>query len=652
MRQRLQGYFSFAHSTNIDLSDQFEEYVKLDNGYIGQSGFYKSSYFSYLIQIEKESSKPVHLSNLSLRCTGFFSDILRELDSSNITLSVGACYDATRRKFSLFRQVFGDFPLFYVHIPHSFILFSTSLTDIISHKLVREKYLELDMKRIQAHLDFRQAGVAAQSVDSFYSHIKLVPPGHVVELDEFSVKIEKIATFNPSRWNTLKTSHDVTDAFFSLFKQSVELSAGSSRSTPIASHLSGGLDSSSVSAMLRYIQPDRVLHTIHNKSKFPDSDESEYAIAVSDRINSVHHEVYQSEDDFELIRLLISVHGQPIATKIPPTLLTSMLLHAKNLGCEVLLSGSGGDSIVGSGFEIFQYAFETRDWALLENLLEKRAPYFSNSHVYTGWEAFSSKKKLNLVKQFYYYNRVVRQKHAGISQVVKTYLELARNTDLSHLYFLKRAWTSLLNRANKPNVTGTPTIATYDLITASSGKEQPSFNYTASLADSLGSTAPHLFRDVFNPTTNRSYEGFFDLGNHIGISSRSPLQNKALLELCMSVPDTIKFGNGLGREHFRNAMRNLLPDIVVNRPGKATLTSAYGQEITTRMWNQAKEGIMESNDIWAFVDRKKLLNEIAILENEQIPYTQKARTWYHITRAVTLHAWLDWMKTSGYPISY
>ncbi|SEJ31831.1 asparagine synthase (glutamine-hydrolysing) [Dyadobacter sp. SG02] len=568
-------------------------------------------------------------------------------------LSVGAGYNATLRKLILFRSIFGNLPLFYIHIPHRFVLFSTSLSGIISHKLVREQYLNLDLKRIQTHLDVGQTETLTHSVNTFYSFIKLVPPGHIVEFNESSVKIEKLTTFRLSRWdNVLKTTHDVTDAFFSLFKQAVELSAGSTSSTPIATHLSGGLDSSSVSAMLRYIQPDRVLHTIHNKSKFADSDESAYAIAVSDKINSVHHEVYQSEEDFELIRLLTAAHGQPIATKMPPTLITSMLLYAKDRGCEVLLSGSGGDSIVGSGFEIFQHAFETRDWALLENLLEKRAPYFSYSHMYSDWDNLSSEKKVDLVKQFYFYNRVVRQKHKGVSQVVKTYLDLARNTDLSHSYFLKRAWTSLMNRANKPSVSGTLNIAAHDLIEASNSKQQPSFNYPASLADSLGSTAANLFTDVFNPTINRSQEGFFDLGNHIGISSRSPLQNKALLELCMAVPDTVKYGNGLGREHFRNSMRHLLPEVVVNRPGKATLTSAYGQEITFRLWNQAKEEFMESTNIWSFIDRKKFLGEIAILENEQIPYTQKSNTWCHVTRAVTLHTWLEWMSSSGYPISY
>jgi asparagine synthase (glutamine-hydrolysing) len=516
---------------------------------------------------------------------------------------------------------------------------------------VREKYLKLDVNRIQTHLDSQNGTAFSHSTHTFYSYIKAVPPGHAVSIDQSGVKVEKLTLFSPSKWDGLKGTTDISEAFFTLFKQSIERCARATDS-PVSSHLSGGLDSSSVSAMVKFTQPEQALHTVHNRSKFADSDESRYAIAVAKKIGSVHHEVYQSENDFELINLLTSVHGQPTAVKMPPTLITSMLIYAKDLGSKILLTGSGGDSVVGSGFEIFHHAFETQNWALLEDILTKRAPYFSYASTYKGWDSFSTDKKLYFVKQFYYYNRIVRQKQKGLSRLFKTYFELTRNVDLSHWYFVKRASESLLTRGRKPNVTGTHTLASNELLEAADYAERSTFNYPASLANGLDSKTVDLFRDVFNPVVLSSSEGFFDLGNHIGISTRSPLQDKGLMELCMSIPDAIKFGNGLGREHFRNAMRDLLPESVVNRPGKATLTSAYGQEITLRLWNQAEEGIMASNDIWSFVDKKKFLNEVSILKSEKIPYTQKTRTWHHITRVTTLYSWLEWMKRSGYPLSF
>jgi asparagine synthase (glutamine-hydrolysing) len=319
-----------------------------------------------------------------------------------------------------------------------------------------------------------------------------------------------------------------------------------------------------------------------------------------------------------------------------------MLLYARDLGCKILLNGSGGDSIIGSGMEVFQSAFEAKNWVLLKELLAKRVPFF-NSESFPGWESFSYDKRLFLVKQFYYYNRIARTGRSTPYAFAKAYFELAKNLDVSHLFMLKRGVTSFLNRRNKPNVNGQLTLAKDEhLALTDSG---PKFSSSRSLLGDLDSVKyGELFDDVFNPMVSWSAENLFDLGNHYGISSRSPMKNKALFELCMSIPDSMKFGEGRGREHFRAAMKNLLPAEVYNRTTKATLSSQYGQDMTLRLWKQAEESVMDSTRLWDFIDRKKLLHEVVILNNPNISYNQKTKTWLHITRAVTLSSWLDWLS--------
>lgn len=641
----LQGIVYFEESSKELISfnnNKYENRLKGANAVAVETGFKENSFYSFLLGVQKkEFPEPECLSNIELKHSGSFYARLKTLDESGVALSVGAWINDEQQTVCLARDAFSPVPLYYLHVPGKFAFFSTNLSSIVSADLIRKKYLELDKFQIAAHLDLRKERSLSHSSGTFYSHIKTVPPGHMVELSRTGVMVQRYVSFDPSKWSTLRTAGEVGEALFGVFQQSVNRCSLDNAGQPFASHLSGGLDSSSVSAMLRFINPYATIHTLHNKSKYPDSDETAYARSVAAKINSVHHEVFQSEEDLNLIRLQTSLSAQPLASRLSPALLSTMLLYARDLGSKVLLNGSGGDSIIGSGMEIFQYAFETRNWELLKEVLSKRVPYFSST-TYQGWESFPYDKKHFLVKQFYYYNRITR---AGRSPkaLAKMYFELARNLDLSHTFMLKRGLTSLLNRRNKPNVNGQLTLGNDELLELNDSESK--FSNSRSL---LGNLDPAqyggLFDDVFNPMVSWSAENLFDLGNHYGISSRSPMKNKALFELCMSIPDLIKFGEGRGREHFRTAMKSLLPEEVYNRTSKATLSSQYGQDMTLRLWNQARESVMDSSNLWDFVDRKKLLHEVGILNNPNISYDQKTKTWLHITRVVTLSSWLDWLS--------
>lgn len=640
----LQGIVYFDESTkkSIAFDGKYENKLEGTNSTVIESGFRENSFHSFILGIQKkELPEPECLSNLKLEHSGSFYARLKTLVESGIALSAGIWIDEERQTTCLARDAFSPVPLYYLHIPGKFAVFSTNLSAIVTSDLIRKEYLELDTFQILAHLDLRKERSLSHSSGTFYSHIKSVPPGHMVELTRTGMNVQRYVSFDPSKWNSLRTAGEVGEALFGVFRDSVNRCSLDSSDRPFASHLSGGLDSSSVSSMLRFINPHATIHTLHNKSKYPDSDETAYARAVASKINSVHHEVFQSEEDFNLIRLQTSLSAQPLASRLSPALLSTMLLYARDLGCNVLLTGSGGDSIVGSGMEIFQHAFDTRNWQLLKDILAKRVPHFSST-AYPGWESFPYDKKHFLVKQFYYYNRISRSGRSPLA-LAKTYFELAKNLDVSHTYMLKRAFKSLLDRRHKPNVNGQLTLANDELLQLKDPGSK--FSNSRSL---LGDLDPvqygGLFDDVFNPMVSWSADNLFDLGNHYGISSRSPMKNKALFELCMAVPDLIKYGEGRGREHFRTAMKSLLPKEVYNRTSKATLSSQYGQDMTSRLWNQAEESVMESERLWEFVDRKKLLHEVAILNNPNIAYDQKTKTWLHITRVVTLSSWLDWLS--------
>lgn len=612
--------------------------IRSENVLLEVSTDASNSFDTYLLGLFESNSEPEYLSNLSLDYSGSFLSTLQALDSAGRKLSVGAWFDTETQTLSLSRDLYGAIPIFYYHAPGQAVHFSTSLAHLVEQIKSSGRRLALNQARILAHLGLGDH--PSFSEDTFYSHIQCVPPGHVVELSPEGSRVRSYISFHPEKWSGVKSLDEAAEVLFGLLKESVAAATSGSVDKPFSSHLSGGLDSSSISALIRHIHPERPIHTLHSRSKFADSDESPYARAVADKIHSTYHEVFQSEDDFGLIRFQTPLYAAPVIAHLSTSSIVTMLMRARDLGSEIMLTGQGGDSIIGSGFEVFGQAFDTKNWPLLQQLIEKRVPYFSQ--YAPEQEHLPYERKLFLVKQYYYYNRIAKLGRGNWKRLVNTYLELARNVDFSHTAFFQRALASFLNRSHRPVLPVNRTLAHEELIQSHADPDSL-LSIPASLRGNLGSQYTDLFNDIFRPLTFQSSANIYELGNHLGIASRAPMRNKQVLEFCMAVPDHIKYGQGRGREHFRMAMKDLLPYEVYDRVSKASLSSDYGQDMTSRMWNQAKESVMDSKKLWEYVDRRKLEQELSILHNPKVPFILKSNSWALLTKVVTLSAWLDWL---------
>jgi asparagine synthase (glutamine-hydrolysing) len=149
-------------------------------------------------------------------------------------------------------------------------------------------------------------------------------------------------------------------------------------------------------------------------------------------------------------------------------------------------------------------------------------------------------------------------------------------------------------------------------------------------------------RDVYNAQAILSNEQNFVLSNYYNIINASPFYDKDLFELCMAVPNITKYGDGIGRAHFREGMKGILPDEVRCR-GSKTHIGFHGQEVITRMYSQAESFLMDSKEIWKYVDLRKFSHQVKILRNDKIPHTHKIFTWFNISRTISLAIWLEWL---------
>jgi len=95
--------------------------------------------------------------------------------------------------------------------------------------------------------------------------------------------------------------------------------------------------------------------------------------------------------------------------------------------------------------------------------------------------------------------------------------------------------------------------------------------------------------------------------------------------------------------HFREAMEGILPEHVRLRHQK-TQVGSYGVDVTLRLYDQAKDFLEESTQVWDYVDKSLFNSSVKFLKIKGLPTDQYNRSMFHVTRAISLASWLDWQK--------
>jgi len=642
----VEGFLSYQPF--IDNSFYFEKagnFLSFKNGFIHHDGFESNDpFFSILAGgTHQHLQKKSWFSNVKIESdlsSNHFTEFI--LNSLSVKPTIGVWYDESVSNLYLSREIFGCIPFFYIHIPNLFVAFSTSLTSLLKKKEVKP-YLDLNLNKITLYASYSFKELYQNPSDTFFSNIKTVLPGHLLTITPDSV-LDSIPfeTFRPERWSHLNTSSEFASAVKETLLTSI-INATNSGDQIIGSHLSGGLDSSSVSSLFKFQNPDRPLHTYHVKANNKDSDESHYAATVAKHINSTHHIVSHTQDELSFLKMSTSLYGHPESSYLSNASGINTIYLAKESGCDVLLNGHGGDSVIGSGMEVLDDAFEKKNWEQLQLLLRKRIPYFISPDPHPDWENYSEDKKYYFVLHYFLYTRIPQLRKLPIKKLVELYRDILPNFDISYLYFIKRAFKNLFLRLLKTNVLTKPSIVKSDLC---DGLKNPvdMINHPQSLLNGLGNKYAELFEDVFHEYAIQAQEEFFVLSNYYGISVRAPFLNKDLLELCMAIPDLVKYGNGIGRQHLRDGMKGILSEAIRYRSTKTSLSSSEGEDITFRLYNQSGYYLELTREVWKFIDRKKFDKQVVILKNKKIPYDQKSRTYFHITRTISLSVWLEWLK--------
>ena len=545
-------------------------------------------------------------------------------------LGLGIWYDEFTQSIHLYRDTFGQIPLYYILIPDSFFAFSSSLTSLLKIHGVR-KYITLNTQTIIQFSKFAEDSRQYYSESTFYNQIRAALPGHITSVVGNKISSKLQLQFSISKWSHLSSVKEYGEEFHSLFRNSIRNQIKGERI--IGSHLSGGLDSSSISAVTKSLFPSRILHTLYATTNTKASEESEYSRLVANDIGSIHHEVEPSVNHLEFLLLYTSLFGHPEKMVLGSSFQGTLMEYAKDLDSSILLIGHPGDTIVGSGFDILSDTYQAKDWVKLLILLKQRALNADHTSLFDNWENFSENMKCRKYINYFLHRELAAvYKKTSLNAFLMHLKELHKEVGFSYKHLVNEVYHSKLKRLTNSTSSFTNFLNDETVGVGTNCTPSDFFKYR-SWAEGIFTTQAIGFNEEMHV-----------LGNHYNIRNSLPFYDQDLYELSLAVPSIIKFDKGRGRGHLRAAMAGTLPDAIINRTDKAKF-GIYNNEVAIQLYNQSKDFLNDSNQVWDYLDRRKFTIALRVIQHKR---DQNSPNALLIIRTIALSIWLYLYKNDGF----
>ena len=306
-----------------------------------------------------------------------------------------AIYDKKINKIYIIKDKYGIKPLYYFSNYKNFI-FASEIKTLISHKIIKDTLL-VDQNEVIKFIAHRQIHGFKNTL---LKNINILEAGHFIDFDlnigQF--KIKKYTTNNQYSLYDKDTVPFETKFDNIISQQSI------TEHKKIACFMSGGLDSTLLSIILKNQANGKEIHTFSSILNKP-NDENKNIQLINKEYNFIEHYVNEDKVNF------FEDHIKTIKDMDQPTADASMVVHnvlcrevSKN-GFKVLFSGLGGDEIF-FGYSIHMYAYLAKilkEKSLREFL--KTAKYlseFTNDKkiILRSFKEILSQNKLNIFKRF------------------------------------------------------------------------------------------------------------------------------------------------------------------------------------------------------------------------------------------------------------
>jgi asparagine synthase (glutamine-hydrolysing) len=448
-----------------------------------------------------------------------------------------ALWDARARRLLLARDRLGVRPLFYTRPGPGDLRFASEIKALFADPSLPRR---LDPRALDQTFTYW----APLPGRTMFAGVQELPPGHVLIAEQGRVRMHRYwrLRLDPAP----RGQRPVTEYAEELRALLVDATRLRLRAdVPVGAYLSGGLDSSAITAIVHRYTDNR-METFSVAFTEAAYDERRYQEAMARALGTRHHVLEVSARDIGAAFPEVIWHTETVLLRTAPVPFFLLSRFVRGHGLKVVLTGEGSDEFLG-GYNIFKEARVRRFWA--------RRP--------------DSRYRPLLLRRLYGYVD-------GLSETPLAYLRAhfgQRLTEVddpaySHLVRwhttarLKRFFASALRRELAEADDASELAAALDGVTA---------------VDDPVARAQHVEAAIFLPQYLLSAQGDRVAMAH-AVEGRFPFLDHRLVEFCNRLPTDLKL-HGLQEKYLlKRAVADLIPALIRERPKqpyRAPIVSAF-----------------------------------------------------------------------------
>lgn len=446
-----------------------------------------------------------------------------------------ALWDGLERKLILARDRFGEKPLYYAW-HNGVLLFGSELKSLMQHPAFRREIEPAGFARL---VSFGYIGTP----QSIFVGVQKLPGGFILEAKLGEEPGAPIGYWHPQQMLAARgitsptlSNEETTTRLDAMLKQAVKRRMVAD--VPLGAFLSGGIDSSTVVALMQ-AQSNRPVKTFTIGFWESDYNEAKDAAKVARHLQTEHHELYLSSTEcIETVLRLPEIYDEPFAdsSQIPTTLVSQFTRRHVT----VALSGDAGDEFFG-GYN--RYFWSQRLWnrfrripfgmrTLGRDLIRGVSPHI--------WEGLVSTGNHFVPKRF-------RVRGGGDKMHKMARILDARSLDALYLELV-----------SNPQWAG-------DCLTHPEALQSP-FSRWSDASKGLDDIEQMMFLDQMTYMTDDILCKVDRASMACGLEARVPFLDNELTEFAWSLPVEYKIRGGVGKWPLRQVLKRYVPEELFERP--------------------------------------------------------------------------------------
>ena len=424
-----------------------------------------------------------------------------------------AIWDNKAKALFLARDRAGKKPLYYTQTAQGDFVFGSEIKSILEHPHVER---EIDLEALDAYLIL---GYVPDPL-SIFRNIKKLPPGHTLTYKQGRITTQQYWDFNFEP-EAARSEESYVEELRYLLEDAVQARLISD--VPLGAFLSGGIDSSTVVALMAKSmgQPVKTFSIGFREDSY---NELHYARLTAQKYGTDHHEFFVTPEICEVADDLVWHFDEPFAD--PSAIPTYMVSKLARQHVTVALSGDGGDELFG-GYERYLVERNRRMFSQLPKVFRQNVMAPLSTRLPHGARGRNLLHNLALDPMDRYLDSV------------------SVFTSINRRLLYSQDFTDSL--------TGSPTVADEFLQwpgRVKSGDDLDLLLYTDSKT--------YLPGDILTKVDRMSMAA--------SLETRAPLLDQKLIDFVTRIPAALKIVGDETKYILKRAVKDLIPEEIMTRP--------------------------------------------------------------------------------------